>query len=232
MADYGFMAELRIREKRKEFGVSGETLAARINLSTSYFTRLESGDRPIKFDQLTRIADVLGVKVTSLISDGDEQEIQTVPEVNVKAGAGGGGLDFEVFNTMDGAVQISTDAVRAEWGLPESFLRSELHIEPNQAWVIEIMGDSGYDPDTPHAPGSFFPGDRVIIDLGDITPSPPGAFLMWDGLGLTVKWVEIVPKSDPAMLRLVSRNKSYSPYEVVEDEARIIGRVRGKISAM
>ena len=105
-------------------------------------------------------------------------------------------------------------------------------MDVSDAWIVEVAGDSGYDPHNPHAPGSVFPGDRVIIDTADRRPSPPGPFAVFDGIGLVVKLVEVVPQTDPVRLRLSSRNPSYQPYEVIEGEAHIIGRVRGRISAM
>lgn len=131
-----------------------------------------------------------------------------------------------------GGLAVSRDTVRAEWGIPAEFLRGELHVEPGKAWITEVYGDSMYDPVHPGAPGSLCPGDRVIVDTGDVRPSPPGPFALWDGTGLVVKMVEVIPGTDPVRLRLSSRNPSYGSYEVTEDEARIIGRVRGRFSAL
>ena len=47
-----------------------------------------------------------------------------------------------------------------------------------------------------------------------------------------VKLVEPVHGSEPASYRFSSRNPSYKPYEATEEESKIIGRVRGRISAM
>lgn len=154
-------------------------------------------------------------------------------EVDLRAGSGGGGMDSLNLNkTIDGGIIVSDDAISAEWGIPSAFLRGQLRVNPDKAWIVEIYGDSMYDPNNPGAPGSLFPGDRVIVDASDIRPSPPGAFAVWDGIGLVVKLVEVVARSEPPALRLSSRNPSYRPYEVTDEEARVIGRVRGRISAM
>ncbi|MBP0440655.1 S24 family peptidase [Tianweitania sediminis] len=157
----------------------------------------------------------------------------TVLELDTKAGAGGGGLVDLINVTDNGGNQISAEVVKDYWRIPESYLRGELRIEASRALIVEVTGDSGYDPAHPHAPGSIFPGDRVIVDARDTRPSPPGPFLVYDGTGLVVKLCEPVHGSDPPTIRLLSRNPTYSPYTISLDEGHVIvGRVRGRISAM
>lgn len=157
-------------------------------------------------------------------------EIQ-VPEIDVRAGAGGGGIVAERYEwSNDGNGWAATDAVKAAWGLPETFLRYEARITPGAANIVEIVGDSMFDPTNPMAMGTLLPGDRAIIDSRDCMPSPPGAFAVWDGFGIVVKMIEFVHGSDPPRLRLSSRNPAYQPYEVLVEEAKIIGRVRGRIT--
>lgn len=156
----------------------------------------------------------------------------SIPEIDLRAGAGAGGVELVSSTASENGYSISADAIRDRWSMPESFTRGELRMAPGGAYVTEVYGDSGYDPSNPHAPGSVHAGDRVIIDTTDRRPSPPGLFAVYDGMGLVLKLVEIVRGSDPAKIRLSSRNPSYSAYEAVEGEAVIIGRVRGRISAM
>lgn len=164
--------------------------------------------------------------------DGHILSAVSVPEIEVKAGAGGGGgLDPIAFNVTEGSSVVSSDFVRDYWGIPQSYLVGELRIRDNRARILEVYGDSMYDPSNPGAPGSLFPGDRVLVDTGDTVPSPPGHFAVWDGLGVVVKQVDVV-RAEPVRLRLSSRNPAYSPYEVGAEEARILGRVRVRISAV
>lgn len=157
----------------------------------------------------------------------------TVKELDARAGAGGGGIVDLINVTDDAGNQISAEVVKDYWRIPESYLRGELRIDASKALIIEVTGDSGYDPAKPHAPGSIFPGDRVIVDARDTRPSPPGPFLVYDGTGLVVKLCEPVHGSDPPMIRLLSRNPTYTPYTIAMDEGHVIvGRVRGRISAM
>ena len=40
-------------------------------------------------------------------------------------------------------------------------------------------------------------GDIVLVDLGRRTPTPPGVFVLYDGMGLVAKRLEHIPNSDP-----------------------------------
>lgn len=157
----------------------------------------------------------------------------TVVELDAKAGAGGGGIVDLINVTDEDGNQISGEVIKDYWRIPESYLRGELRLEASKALIVEVTGDSGYNPDNPHAPGSVFPGDRVIVDARDTNPTPPGPFLVYDGTGLVVKLCEPVHGTEVPMIRLLSRNPAYTPYTVAIDEGHVIvGRVKGRISAM
>src|SRR3546814_10596925 len=68
-------------------------------------------------------------------------------------------------------------------------------------------------------------GDKVLIDNSRTAPSPPGIFVLHDGLGLVAKQVEYVPNTDPPKLVIKSANDRYQDYERPVDEVTISGRV-------
>lgn len=218
--------------------MSQPDLAARADTAVQNVSRLERGERKMTAKWAELFATHLGVDPADLMypPSADPKpkpsSSKTLREVDIRAGAGAGGVESVVEQAVENGIVISADAVAATWEMPDAFLRGELRVRPESAWIVEIMGDSGYDPANPGAPGSLFPGDRAIIDTSDKRPSPPGPFAVFDGMSLVVKLVEMVPGSDPAIFRLVSRNPRYSSYEVSEEEANIIGRVRGRISAL
>ena len=65
----------------------------------------------------------------------------------------------------------------------------------------------------------------VMIDTNRSTPSPPGIFILDDGVGLVAKRVDAIPNTRPQMLRLSSDNPAYSNYQRRIDEVRILGRI-------
>jgi hypothetical protein len=64
-----------------------------------------------------------------------------------------------------------------------------------------------------------------MLDYSQTRPSPPGIFILDDGVGLVAKRIEIIPSTTPQMLRISSENSAYSSYQRRIDEVHIIGRV-------
>jgi len=172
-------------------------------------------------DTLRRIAKVLGCSVADLTGErpdhrntktsGDTIEIAEL-EVHAAAGMGADG---------DGTIMATDEAV-AVVGLhtmPTASFREAYGISSSRIRIIPVKGNS-MEP-------RLWPGQRVMVDIEDRTPSPPGVFVVWDGLALVLKYVEVVPNSDPLRVRISSANKDFMAYERTLDEAHINGRVVG-----
>ena len=131
-----------------------------------------------------------------------------VSEVDVRASAG------------DGALVVEDGAVVGRWVMPKTLIEAHTLSARDHLRILQIVGDS-------MAP-EFQPGERVMVDLSDKTPSPPGVFVLWDGLGLVVKRVEYIPDPDRPAVRLISANTAYATREVPLLDCQINGRVIGK----
>ena len=83
--------------------------------------------------------------------------------------------------------------------------------------LISISGDS-MAPRLEH-------DDLVMLDTSQKSPSPPGIFILHDGVGLVAKQIELIPNTQPQMLQIRSENPAYRTYRRCIDEVRIIGRV-------
>jgi transcriptional regulator with XRE-family HTH domain len=139
---------------------------------------------------------------------GDETMLR-IEELDVRAGAGAGA------NLVGGKERIV-----AEWQVPTGIVRGYSTAPSHELRIITVMGDS-MEP-------ALLPGQRVLVDTGDKKPSPPGIFVVWDGLGLVVKRVQVIPHSEPPRVRITSDNAKYDPYERTLEEAYIQGRVIGQ----
>jgi len=133
--------------------------------------------------------------------------ILRIAELDVRAAAG------------DGLVGDGVKIVE-EWALPSGMVRQYSTAPATDLRIITVMGDS-MEP-------TLQPGQRVLVDTGDRNPSPPGVFVVWDGLGLVVKRCQVVPHSEPPRVRITSDNAKYDPYERTLSEAYIQGRVIGQ----
>jgi transcriptional regulator with XRE-family HTH domain len=65
--------QLRVKELRKQKGLTQVQVAARAGLSQSYFNEIETGKKTVNARRLEAIAKALGVPVTELIG-GDESD--------------------------------------------------------------------------------------------------------------------------------------------------------------
>jgi phage repressor protein C with HTH and peptisase S24 domain len=100
----------------------------------------------------------------------------------------------------------------------KSWIKQGLKTDPSNLRIMHVEGDS-------MAP-TLNSGDVVLVDTSRRMPTPPGIFVLHDGMGLVAKRLEHIPNSDPPQVRIVSDNLHYSPYERLVDEMNIIGRIR------
>ncbi|HLI22082.1 MAG TPA: S24 family peptidase [Stellaceae bacterium] len=130
-----------------------------------------------------------------------------IDELDVSASAGHGLIS-------------DSEKVVAEWQLPSEVVRYHSSAPAEALRFITVLGDS-MEP-------TLQPGQRVLVDTGDRTPTPPGIFVVWDGLGLVVKRVQALAHSDPMRVKITSDNPKYEGYERTLAEAYIQGRVIGQ----
>ena len=168
--------------------------------------------RRLPEDVRLRLADLTGERTESFL-DPQLRSLHgsaapsrlPVPLLDVSAAAGGGRIGNDTAGD-DTALAFPPMLLRRITSAPTSSLR-----------LITISGDS-------MAP-TLEDGDMVMVDTGRTSPSPPGIFILDDGVGLVAKRVDAVPNSFPQQLRLSSDNPAYSNYQRRIDEVRILGRV-------
>ena len=69
-------------------------------------------------------------------------------------------------------------------------------------------------------------GGIVLVDLARRAPTPPGIFVLHDGIGLVAKRLDHIPNSEPPRVRILPDNPLYAPYDGTPEEVNIIGRIR------
>ncbi len=131
-----------------------------------------------------------------------------VPFLNLAADAGGG-------THIDVSIEGNDDSDRIS--LPRHMLHRLGSQNSTALRMITIRGDS-MAPKLEH-------DDLVMVDCSQQTPSPPGIFILYDGVGLVAKQIEIIPNSVPQKLLIRSENPAYRVYQRRIDEIQIIGRV-------
>jgi len=133
-----------------------------------------------------------------------------VPEIDVSPQAGMGAVVSDI---------VEHQRPIDHWSFPRALV-SAFITDPSKLTIIRVAGDS-MEPD-------YCAGDRILVDTGHTTPSPAGVYVLWDGLGVVLKRVEVVMGSEPKRIRIMSINPAYPAYELALDDVRINGRVVGK----
>ena len=131
--------------------------------------------------------------------------LAAIPEMAVEAAAGAGAAGEEFA------------AEKARWYLPEGMIRHEGDAEPGNLRVLRARGDS-MEP-------LVSDGDRLLVDVTRRTAGTGEMAVLWDGTGLVVKRVEVLPNAEPPRLRLISANPAYEPYTCLAQDAHIVGKV-------
>jgi transcriptional regulator with XRE-family HTH domain len=227
MADAPSSVSRKLKQLRQRAGLSIREVAHALGMENGssyqhYEDRFRKPFLPLDFAQ--RLAPVFGAK-------GIEAS-----ELYALAGVDGGARGNGIKNTMQpGLLRIDeldvrasagagltgdSERVVAEWQLPTEVVRYHSSAPASDLRFITVLGDS-MEP-------TLQPGQRVLVDTGDRTPTPPGVFVVWDGLGLVVKRVQTLAHSDPMRVRITSDNPKYEGYERSLAEAYIQGRVIGQ----
>ena len=209
----------RLKARSRQLGLNSREIAelAGINRTFVYDIMRGRSENP-NLQKLDQVAEALKVDRNWLLHGVGEVHGESpiivdpalafvaIPSVEVVASMGGG----------------NAVADEVEAGEPYHFQRSwithDLKSDPSDLRIMHVEGDSMMP--TLHS------GDVVLVDLVRRSPTPPGIFVLFDGMGLVAKRLENIPNNDPPMVRVISDNTFYSPYERTADEVNIIGRIR------
>lgn len=233
-----FTAGQRLKALRNRAGLSIREMAEKLGKKTSSYQYYEDDYTraylPLELTKaLVGIFEPYGIKKSQVLQlsgltvttgEGETEHREALSGDNfltTKSDANAAIIDELDVRAAAGAGQIhDSEGKVAEWVLPKALVKFATNALPEYIKILTIVGDS--------MPNTFRPFDKVMVDISDRTPSPPGIFAVWDGLGLVVKRVEHVAFSDPSTVRLISENPAYQTYERTLEEAHIQGRVLGK----
>lgn len=146
-----------------------------------------------------------------------------IPEIDVHAGAGGGGFTALESHSANG-MTFSREVVRDHWRLPDWLLYS-LNAKSGNLAAFPVQGDS-MSP-------TLLDGDVVFVDTRTRQPSPPGLFVLADEFGgVIVKRLEVSssPGDEDIMVRVGSDNPHHMTKELRLDEISIVGRYVGRFT--
>ena len=208
----------RIRARAEQLNISPAQLAEIANVNRSFVYDILRGrsENP----NLTKLSQLAGamkvsrdwlmhglgeVEGESPILENPDLAFVAVPYVHLRPSMGGGNMVDEEPN----------------YGRPYHFQKrwivQDLKADPLKLRIMHVEGDSMMP--------TLQNDDIVLVDTGRRIPSPPGIFVLHDGMGLVAKRLEHIPHSDPPMVKIISDNNRYTPYQCTADEVNIVGRI-------
>ena len=133
-----------------------------------------------------------------------------IANLAIRGGLGLGSRDG--VEKFDGG-EIYSDHVNGFWSFPD-VVKAGWRNMP-QVYSIPVTGDS-MEP-------TLTSGSYVFIDMTHVVPTPEDIYACDYGDGLTIKRLQMIPRSDKIMV--MSDNDRYANYELRREDVRVYGRV-------
>ena len=207
----------RIKQARKDKGWTQRELGDAIGLAQPTIAEMEAGKLKNWPQHAPKI--IRALERPRSYFEPDEPHIGNMPDLP-EVDPSIAYVSVEVLPTFAGMGGGGTGEGEAATALiSRSLVENELRAKPSDLLLIDVRGDSMFDPATGRG---FMHGDQLLIDRRDTNPRQPGAFALWYDDGYVVKNVEMLRKS--GKLRIFSNNPAYSPDEADPDEVTIMGR--------
>jgi transcriptional regulator with XRE-family HTH domain len=226
---------------REARGMSRSELVRLSGISKQQLSRLENGQIRLRLDHLKQFATPLGYSPEQILlwgrypGTGGSGHIESsdvlreesahdeplgpppgqVPELDTRAGLGGGGLPAREVR-KDGR---HTDPIKSEgWVFPANFVREQLHTSSARLLVLDTNGDSMVP--------TILSGDRVIINTGHKTPTPDGLYAIRDSFGaIVVKRLQVMRSARPTRVKIISDNPNHASEETPLGDLEVVGKV-------
>lgn len=208
----------RIKEARKERGLTQTELGDAIGIKQNTLSEMEAGKLKNWPLHAAKVARALGKPLSYFDPDLGEH-IGNTPDLPVTEQSQSY-VNVEVLPTFAGLGGGGTGDAEAQTALvSRRLVEDELHARPQDLLLIDLRGDSMFDPATGRG---FIHGDQLLIDRRDTNPRQPGPFALWYDDGYVVKNVEIIRRT--GKLRIFSNNPAYSDDEAAPEDVKIMGR--------
>lgn len=243
----------RVRRRIEDLGTTPRAVSLKVTGKPDFLRPILAGAHP-RADNLMALAAALQTSVSWLLT-GEHEHIDSAdvasrmtsrnpteprgastlgayegtlpgstPEIDARAGAGDGQVgEHDVVNLGRGEAYIGHRVV-SEWVFPSQFLRHELRTNPGAIVLLEVIGDS-MSP-------TLESGDRVLVDTNHNRPTPDGVYVIDEGDGPMVKRLQLVRRSEPLEIRVISDNPRQETYTMRLEDIRVIGRVAARIAKM
>lgn len=198
-------------------------VAERIGVNQSSISRWMNGGK-IDADNREKIKQLASeVGLYSPMESAVPPDLNSIPEIDVIGGLGGGGIASAEVTSKNG-ITFSKDVVRDHWRIPDWAL-ARMGVKASHVAAFPVRGDS-MEP-------TIDDGDIAFFDTRHRVPSPPGIYALADEFGgVVVKRLEVIsrPGEELIQIQISSDNERHATRQLTLDEIAIIGRFIGRFT--
>lgn len=212
----------RIARAIKERGLDYKAVSIELGKNHAYIQQYLDRGVPSKLSEETRsrLSELLDIPESELgapagrsTRPGAEGD---VANLNLRGGLGLGspdGVPSDPGEKMADRQQVYADHVSGFWSFPPAVKAGWRNMP--QVYSIPVEGDS-MEP-------TLTSGSYVFVDMTHTAPQPEDIYACDYGDGLTIKRLQLVPRTDK--IKVMADNPRYSDYELLREEVRVYGRV-------
>lgn len=198
----------RVFKSRMEIGMTQHSLAKFLNRNRSSVAQWERGKNVPDIHTIESMAALMNTTPQWLAFGISEKPQTVMPDPRA--------LGYALVSEIRVGQSPEKFETLQKWGLPYQFLTSELGC-PDPDALFMLKAEAPID--------SYQIGDRVIVDRSSTRPSPPGIFVIWDGMACVLAKLSVVPGATKSpTVRIENSNGSF---ELALDKVQVLGRVRG-----
>jgi len=202
----------RLKETIRKKGLNATELAKRAEVRSSFIYDILNGKSTSpNTAKMARISSALDVDLSTLLGLENSNSLQQEKSEYVMV------TRMLTTVTDKGGAMIVEEQEGEPYYFRKSWVQERLKAEPTNLRMIFVEGDS-MEP-------TLCKGDMILVDITKKNPSPPGIFVLFDGMGLVAKRLEFLPHSTPPAIRILSDNPQYDPHERTVKDTEITGRV-------
>ena len=181
-------------------------LARVLQLEPPAISKILNGTRQIKAQEYNLMRQYFGLPI-------DGERASNLPENAYR---------LDTLAGQEQGFKESGDTLRQDsWVIPADILSVRTQAPPEKIKTYSVQ-EAMMEPDYRH-------GEHVLIDTSDLSPSPPGTFIISDGFGVMLRNCEYVPHSSPPEIRISACNTSFQTQVLRECDFEILGRVIAKL---
>lgn len=206
------MQNVNRAEFAREYGIDASMIGQNIK-----------GIRPISLPYAIAYSKGLGVPMEEISPFWANANKETA-ELSADTSATSDFIQIPQYNTGgkmgNGLVLRDQPGIIKSWNVSPEWLRLNVPscTSPNNLAIVTGFGDS--------MRGMFNPGDPLIVDTGVKTVEIDAVFFFRVGKEGYIKRLQRIPTVDGTILRAISENKAYDPFDIVEGmDFEVFGRV-------